>query len=145
MAAADGYRELGEAAWRWVRSQLREDDGPWLPESVLDDGPEPTPGADRDSLYAGIAGLTPVLAEIAQHRPLNDAEQDLADRIVARLAATAAVRTEPSLYGGLAGDATGLRLLAPGREAVALDRLIALMTPAGWLSTLDTEPGPGVR
>jgi hypothetical protein len=44
---------------------------------------------------------------------------------VARLAAEAAVRTEPSLYGGLAGDASGLRLLAPGREAVALDRLAA--------------------
>jgi len=30
VGTADGYRELGEAAWRWVRSQLREDDGPWL-------------------------------------------------------------------------------------------------------------------
>lgn len=144
VAAADGYRELGEAAWRWVRSQLRDDDGPWLPESVPDDGPEPTPGADRDSLYAGIAGLAPVLAEIAQHRSLDKSEQGLADRIVARLAAVAAVRTEPSLYGGLAGDATGLRLLVPGREAVALDRLIALMTPAGWPNPLDTGPGRGV-
>jgi hypothetical protein len=144
VATADGYRELGEAAWRWVRSQLREDDGPWLPESVADDGPEPTPSADRDGLYAGIAGLAPVLAEIAQHRPLDEAEQDLADRIVARLATVAAVRTESSLYGGLAGDATGLRLLAPGREAVALDRLIALMTPAGWPNPLDTWPGRGV-
>ena len=144
VAAADGYRELGEAGWRWVRSQLREDDGPWLPESAPDDGSGPTPGAYRDSLYAGIAGLAPVLAEIAQHRPLDESEQDLADRIVARLAAVAAVRTEPSLYGGLAGDATGLRLLAPGREAVALDRLFALMTPAGWPNPLDTGPGRGV-
>ena len=144
VVTADGYRELGEAAWRWVRSQLREDDGPWLPEWVPDDGPEPTPSADRDSLYAGIAGLAPVLAEIAQYRPLEELEQDLADRIVARLAAVAAVSTEPSLYGGLAGDATGLRLLAPGREAIALDRLIALMTPAGWLNTLDIGPRPGV-
>ena len=144
MVTADGYRGLGEAAWRWVRSQLREDDGPWLPEWVPDDGSDPTPSADRDSLYAGIAGLAPVLAEIAKHRALNELEQDLADRIVARLAAAAAVRAEPSLYGGLAGDATGLRLLAPGREAVALDRLVALMTPAGWLSTLDTWPRRGV-
>jgi hypothetical protein len=140
VGTADGYRELGEAAWRWVRSQLREDDGPWLPESVPDDGPEPTPSADRDSLYAGIAGLGPVLAEIAQHRALTQPEQNLADRIVARLAAAAAVRTEASLYGGLAGDATGLRLLAPGREAVALDRLAALMTPADWLDAPDTGP-----
>ena len=144
MVTADGYRGLGEAAWRWVRSQLREDDGPWLPEWVPDDGSDPTPSADRDSLYAGIAGLAPVLAEIAKHRALNELEQDLAGRIVARLAAAAAVRAEPSLYGGLAGDATGLRLLAPGREAVALDRLVALMTPAGWLSTLDTWPRRGV-
>jgi hypothetical protein len=30
VGTADGYRELGEAAWRWVRSQLHEDDGPWF-------------------------------------------------------------------------------------------------------------------
>ena len=113
VATGEEYRELGEAAWRWVRSQLREDDGPWLPEQVPDDGPEPAPRADRDGLYSGIAGLAPVLAEIAAYRALTGAEQDLASRIVARLATEAAVRTEPSRYDGLAGDATALRLLAP--------------------------------
>ena len=144
VATGEEYRELGEAAWRWVRSQLREDDGPWLPEQVPDDGPEPAPRADRDGLYSGIAGLAPVLAEIAAYRALTGAEQDLASRVVARLATEAAVRTEPSLYDGLAGDATALRLLAPGREGVALDRLADLMTADGWLNTLESEPRPGV-
>ena len=53
------------------------------------------PAEDRDSLYAGIAGLAPVLAEIAQYRALNDVEQVLATRIVARLRAQAA--SGPSL------------------------------------------------
>ena len=72
----DGYRELGEAAWSWVLDQVREDDGPWLPETVSQDaakdGPDPVPAKDRDSLYAGIAGLAPVLAEIALHREPSD-------------------------------------------------------------------------
>jgi hypothetical protein len=75
------------------------------------------------------------LAEVAQYRPLSDAEQDLATRVVARLSAMAATRTEASLYGGLAGDAMALKLLAPGREVIALQRLADLMTPAGWSST----------
>jgi hypothetical protein len=43
------------------------------------------PGEDRDSLYAGIAGLAPVLAEIRQYRALTGAEEALAAGIVARL------------------------------------------------------------
>src|SRR5215472_12930039 len=45
-------------------SQVRDSDGPWLPEAVPPDGRPAGPGADRDSLYAGIGGLAPVLAEI---------------------------------------------------------------------------------
>jgi hypothetical protein len=71
------YRELGEAAWSWVLAQVREDDGPWLPESVADAGPEPQPPADRDSFYSGIAGLAPVMAEVEQYRPLRDDETAL--------------------------------------------------------------------
>ncbi|WP_432993611.1 lanthionine synthetase LanC family protein [Dactylosporangium sp. CA-233914] len=126
------YRELGEAAWAWVLGQVREQDGPWVPE-VAGDAPAP----DRDSLYAGIAGLAPVLAEIRVYRELTAAERTLADGIVSRLAAQAAARTEPSLFDGLAGDVTALRLLAPGREEVALRRLAELATPAGWDTTLD--------
>jgi hypothetical protein len=116
------YRDLGEAAWSWVLGQVRDDGGPWLPDVVTDGEP---PAGDRDSLYAGIAGLAPVLAEIRQHRTLTDAEHALASGIVARLSAMVPVRADASLYDGLAGDATALRLLAPGREQVALSRLAA--------------------
>ena len=91
------------------------EEGPWLPEVVPgDDGPA-GPGEDRDSLYAGIGGLAPVLAEIGQYRALTDVEEALAAGVVARLCAAAPTRTEPSLYLGLGGDVTALRLLAPGR------------------------------
>lgn len=120
---------------------MREDEGPWLPATVSEDGGQMTPAEDRDSLYAGIGGLAPVLAEIAQYRVLRDVEQVLAAGVVARLSAEASVRTEPSLYDGLAGDVTALKLLAPGREPIALQRLADLMTPAGWNTTLQIDPG----
>ena len=98
------------------------------------------PAEDRDSLYAGIAGLAPVLAEISQYRALRDVEQALVAGVVSRLSAKASVRAEPSLYDGLAGDVTALKLLAPGREPIALQRLADLMTPEGWKTTLQIEP-----
>ncbi|MER6083948.1 lanthionine synthetase LanC family protein [Streptomyces sp. NPDC001833] len=140
MTASEVYRELGEAAWAWVLEQVRQDEGPWLPEEVPEDGPDPAPGEDRDSLYAGIAGLAPVLAEIARYRPLSEREQALATGIVSRLSAQAPVVTEPSLYLGLAGHATALRLLAPGSEAVVLRRLAELATPEGWRTTTTFVP-----
>jgi Lanthionine synthetase C-like protein len=129
------YREVGEAAWAWVLSQVRDDDGPWLPEVVDDDPAQPTD--ERDTLYAGIGGLAPVLVEISQYR---DNEKALAAGIVDRLARQAETRVEPSLYDGLAGDVTALRLLAPGREQVAIARLAELRTPAGWNTTSDIRP-----
>ena len=141
MASGEAYRDLGEAAWTWVVSQVADDDGPWLPASVPDEPQELAPAEDRDSLYAGIAGLAPVLAEIAMHRAHNDLEQVLATRIVERLRAQANVRIEASLYDGLAGDATALKMLAPGSELVALRRLVDLMTPAGWNITIPMESG----
>jgi lantibiotic modifying enzyme len=141
VAGSEVYRELGEAAWAWVLTQVRETDGPWLPEAVHDDGRPIEPPEGRDSLYTGIAGLAPVLAEFGQHRALTDVEQALADGIVTRLSAMARTRTEPSLYGGLASDAMALKLLAPGTEQVAMQRLAELMTPAGWNTTLEIEPG----
>ncbi|PKW11952.1 Lanthionine synthetase C-like protein [Streptomyces sp. 1222.5] len=135
------YRELGESAWAWVLRQIREDDGPWLPEIVPEDGAPGAPAPDRDTLYAGIAGLAPVLAEIARYREPTAGERSLADGIVSRLSAQAAHRAEPSLYDGLAGDAMALRLLAPGTESVALRRLAHLATPDGWRTTLEFEPG----
>ncbi len=141
MAAGEIYRELGEAAWSWVLGQVRDDGGPWLPDVVSDDGPLKGPADDRDSLYAGIAGLAPVLAEVGEYRALTDAERALAAGIVARLSVMAQGRVEPSLYDGLGGDVTALRLLAPGQEQIALRRLAELTTPAGWDTTLDVKPG----
>ncbi|WP_346185362.1 lanthionine synthetase LanC family protein [Streptomyces osmaniensis] len=139
---SDVYRDVGEAAWSWVLDHVREAEGPWLVQAVVEGGPETvSPPQDRDSLYSGIAGLAPVLAEIAQYRELSAREAALATGIVTRLSAQAGQRTEPSLYDGLAGDATALRLLAPGEEAVALRRLAALATGDGWKTTLDFEPG----
>ncbi|MEW1778334.1 lanthionine synthetase LanC family protein [Streptomyces sp. NPDC086777] len=141
MTTSEAYRELGEAAWTWVLGQVRDDEGPWLPETVPDEGTgDPAPEEDRDSLYAGIAGLAPVLAEIARYRPLSAPEQDLAAGIVDRLSARAPVVTEPSLYLGLAGHATALRLLEPGSETVVLRRLAELATPEGWRTTTAFVP-----
>jgi hypothetical protein len=141
VAGGEVYRELGEAAWAWILRQVREDGGPWLPEVVAEDGRPAGPGVDRDSLYAGIGGLAPVLAEISQCRALNHAEQALAARIAARLCATAGTRADASLYIGLGGDVTALKLLAPGSERIALGRLAHLMTPAGWNTPPETGTG----
>lgn len=151
MASSEVYRETGEAAWSWVLDQVREDEGPWLPVTVTvpDEGegggenggaaPAPAPAKDRDSLYAGIAGLAPVLAEITRYRQLDARERALAEGIVNRLRAQSAGRTEPSLYDGLAGYAMALRLLAPGEESGPLRRLAELATRDGWRSTLAFE------
>ncbi len=141
MTTSDTYRELGEAAWSWVLTHVHEDDGPWLPVAVSDDSPQLEPAGDRDSVYAGIGGLPLVLAELARYRALTDAEQALATRIAARLHAAIPDKIEPSLYDGLAGDVTALKTLATGTEGIALRRLVELMTPAGWNSTFELEPG----
>src|SRR4051794_7254405 len=131
----DAYRSVAEAAWLWVLDHVRDVEGPWLPESVVDGWEDAGPEEDRDSLYAGIAGLVPVLAEIAQSRRLSEIERALATRITERLSAMASMRLEPSLYDGLAGDATALRMLSPVHVPVALRRLIDLMTSDGWATT----------
>ena len=59
MATSEEYRALGESAWSWVLDQVCGDDGPWLPEVVEEDDRQTVPAPDRDSLYAGIAGLVP--------------------------------------------------------------------------------------
>ncbi len=141
VVASEAYRALGESALAWVCAQVQDDDGPWLPGSVPAEGPAPAPGDDRDSLYAGIAGLAPLLAEVALGRAQTAAEQDLGRRVAARLSAQATARREPSLYDGLAGDAMALRLLAPGAEQAPLRRLVDLMTPDGWHTTLELDPG----
>jgi hypothetical protein len=139
--AGEAYRELGEAAWAWVLGQVRGDEGPWLPEVAPDNEPPAGPGPDRDSVYAGIGGLAPVLAELRRSRALTEAEQALAAGIVARLCAGVPGRAEPSLYVGLGGDVTALRLLDPGSEQAALARLAELMTPRGGTPRGRSCPG----
>ena len=144
MAAGEQYRELGEAAWAWVLGQVRGEDGPWLPDVVSGDEQPARPAADRDSVYAGIGGLAPLLAEIGQYRALTTAEQDLATAITARLRAKLPARSEGSLYDGLGGDVLALRLLAPGTEQAALGRLAELMTPLGWNTATEIVRGIAV-
>jgi hypothetical protein len=108
---------------------------------VPDDEPPAGPGTDRDSVYAGIGGLAPVLAELCRSRALTGAEQAMAAGVVVRLCAEVPGRAEPSLYDGLGGDVTALRLLAPGSEQAALARLAELMTPLGWSTTVELVPG----
>ena len=144
MAAGEQYRELGEAAWAWVLGQVRGEDGPWLPDVVSGDEQPARPAADRDSVYAGIGGLAPLLAEIGQYRALTGAEQALGAAIAARLRAKLPARSEGSLYDGLGGDVLALRLLAPGSEQAALGRLAELMTPLGWNTTTEIVRGIAV-
>ncbi|MDQ1625590.1 MAG: hypothetical protein QOJ49_1088, partial [Actinomycetota bacterium] len=141
MTSGEVYRELAESAWCWVLDQVRGEDGPWLPDVVRDDEPSSVPREDRDSLYSGIAGLAPVLAEIGRSRPLSELEQAVATGVVGRLSTVAAGRVEPSLYDGLGGDVTALRLLAPGAERIPMQRLAGLRTETGWASTLGMQPG----
>ncbi|MDX6325936.1 MAG: hypothetical protein QOK15_2290 [Nocardioidaceae bacterium] len=136
------YRDVAEAAWSWVLGTVRHDGGPWLPVSVTGDWEAVGPPRDRDTLYDGIAGLAPVLAEIAQSRPLTDSERTLGDAIVGRLSTQATRRMEASLYDGVAGDATALTLLSPQHAQVAMRRLVELMTPDGWPTTSDVGPAP---
>ena len=58
------YRELAEAAWRWVLAQVEDEDGPRIPARVdVDTGlSEPSEDAYRDGLHEGIGGLAHVLA-----------------------------------------------------------------------------------
>jgi hypothetical protein len=131
------YRDLAEAAWSWTLDQVRDDDGPWLPDCVDEGEPEAAAAGERDCLYVGISGTALALAELVRHRPLTEREQRLADDVVARLARQSRTSDDPSLYSGLAGIATGLRHLAPGAERDAVRRIGELRTPAGW-----ALPGP---
>lgn len=137
MSDAATYRDLAEAGWSWTLDQVRDDDGPWLPESVDEEAPQAAAAWDRDGLYIGISGTALLLAELAQHRPFTEREQRLADGVVARLGRRSRTSNDPSLYEGLAGIATGLRHLAPGAEQDAMRRIGESRTPAGW-----ALPGP---
>ena len=141
---ASQARACADAAWAWVLDRVRWTDGPWIPVSApLDRDVGPVPG-DRDSLYDGIAGLAPALAEVRLTRPWDEAEQELADCIVARLVRRASTQ-DCSLYGGLAGSLTAVSLLDPRECAGLLERLGAVVTAEGWLTSVFGEPGRPVN
>jgi len=136
---AGTYRRVADAAWRWVLSQVRDDDGPWIPESVPV-GPPPEEQApadsvpdDRDGMHSGIGGLAYVLAELRLARALTGPEERLAEQIADRVRAGIPQSTVYTFFDGLVSDIGVLTSLgAPGAQA-ALDRLAELAGPDGWL------------
>ncbi|TWD81846.1 lanthionine synthetase-like protein [Kribbella amoyensis] len=133
---AETYRELAESAWRWVLTQVRWDDGPWIPESIT----EPAPTADRNGLYAGVGGLAHVLAEIRLTRPWTAEEKELADAITAQVTAAIPAEQGATFFDGLVSSLGVLTALeAPGADA-AVSRLEELATPTGWPQAIVGPP-----
>ena len=142
MAHAADYRDTAEAAVSWVLGQVCGDDGPWFPARVPADGspPEPQPADERDCHYLGVGAFALLFAEIRLARPLTAQEEDLAEAVRRRLVDHAPKHTDPSLYFGLAGDVTALRVAGGARDAdVPLSLLAGRVTPVGWPAPL--EPG----
>lgn len=126
----DTYWGTAEAAWRWVLDQVHYDDeAVWVPfpaGGVLD--PE-----ERDGMYAGVAGLAHVLAEIRLVRSWTAEEQRLAHLIAEQLRAGIGTAVDFTFFSGLVGTIDALTLLgAPGADA-AVARLVELSTPDGWV------------
>jgi len=133
----EGYRQLGEAGWRWVLDQVRWDDGPWIPETP----DEVEASGRRDGMHSGIGGLPPALAELRLARDLTAEEERLADGIATRIASVVAHTTDPSYFMGLTSHAGALGLLGePDGVGAALARLRELATPEGWPQTLIGRP-----
>jgi hypothetical protein len=79
VASSEIYRDAGEAAWSWVLRQLRDEDGPWLPEVVPDDGPSPPPERTEPSLYVGLG------SDVTALRLLAPGSEQVALRRLARV------------------------------------------------------------
>ena len=95
----EGYRELGEAAWSWVLGQVRDEEGPWLPEVVAGDGPPTGVGdilldAAQDCGDPARAG---VLLRAARTMADAIAERAIRDRAGARWRFTEHRRDRPLL------------------------------------------------
>jgi hypothetical protein len=127
MTSAEGFRELGEAGWRWVRDQVRWDDGPWIPES-----PDSAIPGDPENMHSGTGGLAHTLAEIRQLREWEDDEAELADAIAIRVQAATGSRTTTSYFEGLVSDIGVLVALEADGVQEALARLLELAEDVGW-------------
>ena len=133
------YRGIAEAGWRWVLGQVRQDDGPWIPESVTTGGSKEIPAIpdSRDGMHSGVGGLAHVLAEIRLARPWTTEEKSLADAIADRVRRGIPGQSDCTFFDGLV-SAIGVSsaLEVPGAES-ALARLGALAAPL--------RPAPGRR
>ena len=144
------YRELAEAAWRWVLAQVEDEDGPRIPARVdVDTGTnEPTEDGYRDGLHEGIGGLAHVLAEIRLSRPWTEAEADLATAVAERLRARIPEVSDASFFDGLSSIVGALIALdAPGADE-AVHRLLATAETDGWPPAYPLSPEkhrPGSR
>ena len=126
---AETYRETGEAAWRWVLTQVRDDDGPRIPVSVPEAKPEPE---YRDGMYAGIGGLAHALREVHLARPWSPEESHLAEQVGRRVRAVVPTMTDTTCFDGLVSAiGTLTALVQPGAE-VAVSRLLEVAGPDGW-------------
>ena len=144
------YRELAEAAWRWVLAQVEDEAGPRIPARVdVDTGlSEPSEDAYRDGLHEGIGGLAHVLAEIRFSRPWTEAESDLAAAVAERLRARIPEVSDASFFDGLSSIVGALIALdAPGADE-AVHRLLATAETDGWPPAYPLSPEkhrPGSR
>ena len=123
-ADSTDYRDTAEAAWRWVLTQLRWDDGPWLPDS--------SDPRFRNGFHSGIGGLAYVLAEIRLGREWTTDEKALAEAIAGRLTRAIPAETEYNFFDGLVSTIGVLTVLDVGGADTAVRRLTAIATPTGW-------------
>ena len=123
------YRELGEHAWSWVLSQVREgDQGLWLPEHPR----QLEPGDHPYGMHSGVGGLAHAMAEIRLSRPLTAAERSVGEGIAETLVPRISEATECDYFDGLTSTIGILTALdAPGTD-LAIARLRELGTPDGW-------------
>ncbi len=146
------YRELAEAAWRWVLAQVDRSDGPRIPARVdVDTGtPEPTDEDYRDGMHEGIGGLAHVLAEVRLSRAWTAEEADLAADVAERLRTRIPEVSDVSFFDGLSSIVGALIALnAPGTDE-AIHRLLATVETDGWppayaLSSAKHRPGSRIN
>jgi lantibiotic modifying enzyme len=137
------YRQVADAAWRWVLSQVRWDSaGLSIPESP-DVAVKPE---YRDGMHSGVGGLAYVLAEIRLSRPWTPEEERLASAIAAQVSAGVSHATDYNFFDGLV-SAIGVLTALGGDPTPAVDRLLAIAEPDGWPQTAFEPPRflPGTR
>jgi lantibiotic modifying enzyme len=137
------YREVADAAWRWVLTQVRWDgDEVSIPESPG----EAVKPEYRDGMHSGVGGLAHVLAEIRRSRPWTEEETRLASAITAQVSAEVPHATDYNFFDGLV-SAIGVLTALDVNPSPAVARLVDMATPDGWPQTAFEPPDflPGTR